>query len=227
VDSVTPRRLVALLLAATAPLGAQGVRARLVGRVPPAAVRAIDSIVLLASGDGLPTEPLIQKALEGGAKGAAPDQIVAAVGASANQLRVARALLELANDSRSPGAPEVTAVAAALARGVSPQEAERLTTALPGEPMGPALHAVADLVGHGFAERASVDLIVDAARQGLRGLRLLDVAAAAVQSLQRGRTPEAALATVRDDLPDIPLPPRPAPGTVSKARRPQPPSERP
>jgi hypothetical protein len=93
--------------------------------------------------------------------------------------------------------------------------------------MGPALHAVADLVGHGFAERASVDLIVEAARQGLRGLRLLDVAAAAVQSLQRGRTPENALATVRDDLPDIPLPPRPAPATVSKARRPQRPSERP
>jgi len=224
---VTPRRLVALLLAATAPLGAQGARERLVGRVPPAAVRAIDSIVLLARGDGLPTEPLIQKALEGGAKGAAPDQIIAAVGASANQLRVARALLELANDSHPPEAPEVTAVAAALARGVSPQEAERLTTALPGEPMGPALHAVADLVGHGFAERASVDLIVEAARQGLRGLRLLDVAAAAVQSLQRGRTPENALATVRDDLPDIPLPPRPAPATVSKARRPQRPSERP
>jgi hypothetical protein len=224
---VTPRRLMALLLAASTPLAAQGAEARLAGRVPPAAVHAIDSIVRVARGDGLPTEPLIQKALEGGAKGAAADDIVAAVGASANQLRVARALLELANAARPPEGSEVAAVAAALARGVSTQEAERLTSALPGEPMGPALHAVADLVGHGFAERASVDLMVAAARQGLRGLRLLDVAAAAVQLRQRGRSTEAALAVVRDDLPDIPFPPRPAPATVSKARRPQPRSDHP
>jgi hypothetical protein len=95
----------------------------------------------------------------------------------------------------------------------------RLTAALPGEPTGPALHAVADLVGHRFAEDSSVDLIVAAAQAGLRGLRFLDVAAAAVQDLQRGRTHAAALADVRGRLPDVPPPPRPAPAAVSRARR--------
>lgn len=224
---MTPRRLIAMALAASTPLAAQGVRARLAGRVPPIVLREVDSIVSLARADGLPTEPLIQKALEGGAKHASPDRIVAAVGAAANQLRVARALLELAVVSHPPEPAEVTAVAAALARGVPTDQAERLSAALPGEPTGPALHAVADLVGHGFDQDASVDLIVDAAHAGLRGLRLLDVAAAAVQAVQRGGTHAAALTQVRDDLPDIPPPPRPGPGAVSKARRPLPPGERP
>lgn len=224
---MTARRLAALVLATTTPLAGQGLRARLAGRVPPGALQAIDSIVMLAGKDGLPTEPLIQKALEGGAKGASRDRIVAAVGAEANQLRVARALLELETTTRPPEPSEVTAVAAALARGVPTAQAERLAAALPGEPPGPALHAVADLVGHGVDDDAAVTLIVEAAHAGLRGLRLLDVAAAVVKAMQRGRTPQAALREVRDDLPNIPLPPRPGAAALSKARRPQPPDERP
>ncbi len=115
----------------------------------------------------------------------------------------------------------------ALSRGVSPQLVESLTVALPGEPTGPSLHAVADLVGHGFTEDASVDLIVDAAHQGVRGLRLLDVAAAVVLELQRGQSRTLAVARVRDMLPNVPMPPRPAPATVSKARRLTLPAERP
>ena len=76
------------------------------------------------------------------------------------------------------------------------------------------------LVGHGFAEDAAVDLIVAAARVGLRGLRLLDVATAAVHELQRGATHGEALALVRRALPDVPSPPKPSPAQVNRARRP-------
>lgn len=213
------------LLAATS-LSAQAARARLVGRVPASTLPALDSIVLMADDEGLPTEPLIQKALEGVAKGAPPASIVSAVDASASQLRGALALLRRAGESQ-PAATEVTAVAAALSRGVSPDRVGNLTTALPGEPTGPALHAVADLVGHGFPEDSSVGLIVEAARHGLRGLRLLDVAAAAVLELQRGQSHGMALARVHDMLPDVPPPPRPAPATVSKAHRVSTPAQRP
>ena len=216
---MTPRRLLTLLLAAAAPLGGQGARSRLTGRVPPAALTALDSILHAASVAGLPTEPLIQKALEGGAKGAGPERIVHAVGAAADQLRNARTLLRQAGESQPADALELTAIAAALSRGISPQLVGRLTAALPGEPTGPALHAVADLIGHAFAEDSSVDLVVEAARQGLRGLRLLDVAAVAVLELQRGHARADALARVRHLLPDIPPPPRPTPAAVSKARR--------
>jgi len=214
-------------LVATAPLAGQEARARLAGRVPGAALPALDSIVLAAGDEGIPTEPLIQKALEGGAKGAPPERIVAAVSLSASQLRRARALLRSTSEGQPAGPAEVTAVAAALARGVSPQLVESLTAALSGEPTGPSLHAVADLIGHGFTEDAAVGLIVDAAHQGLRGLRLLDVAAAVVLELQRGRSRAMALARVQDMLPTVPAPPRLAPATVSKARRLPPPSEPP
>ena len=220
-------RLVLIGLFAVGALQGQEPRTRLAGRVPPAALSALDSIVLLADHEGIPTEPLIQKALEGGAKGAPPATIVAAVGESASQLRSALALLRQGGESQPSSAAEVTAVAAALARGVSPEQVGNLSAVLPGEPTGPALHAVADLVGHGFTEDSSVDLIVEAARQGLRGLRLLDVAAATVLELQRSQSRALAFARVRDMLPNVPPPPRPAPATVSKARRPTPPTQRP
>jgi hypothetical protein len=227
---MTAVRLIALLAGLAGPLAAQndGGRGgdRLVGHVPPATLPALDSIVEDAARAGLPTEPLIQKALEGGAKGVAPDRLVAAVGASAAQLRSASALLRSAGETRPNDPAEVTAVAVALSRGVSPQQVARLGSALPGEPTGPALHAVADLVGHGFAEDSSGDLVIAGAQLGLRGLRFLDVAAAAVQELQRGRSHAAALAHVRAVLPHVPAPPRPAPATVSRARRVQP-SQRP
>lgn len=224
---MTAGRLVACLLAAATPLVAQGSFARLAGRVPAPALKAIDSILVVARREGLPTEPLIEKAFEGGAKGVAPDKIVLAVGTSADQLRSARALLREAGETQPTDPAEVMAVAAALSRGLSPELVGQLTAVLPGEPTGPALHAVADLVGHRFDEDSSVDLIVAAAQAGLRGLRFLDVAAAAVQDLQRGQSHAAALAHVRSLLPNVPPPPRPAPATVSKARRLQPGSERP
>ncbi|PYO38098.1 MAG: hypothetical protein DMD29_14225 [Gemmatimonadetes bacterium] len=219
------RRVALFLLVIVAPLGAQSgrgsVRARLMGRVPEAAIAVVDSVVRVAEGERLPTEPLVQKALEGAAKHAAPGRIVQAVGAQAEQLRQARTLLERGGGT-PPTAIEITSVAAAMVRGLPPPLAGRIVTALPDEPPGPALHAVADLEGHGFAEDAAVDLIVAAARAGLRGLRLLDVATAAVHELQRGATHPAALATVRRALPDVPWPPKPSPAEVNRARRPRP-----
>src|SRR5439155_504265 len=69
------------------PLHAQSVRARLDGRIPSAAIPAVDSLIQFASQEGLPTEPLIQKALEGGAKHVAGPLIVAAVQLSLGQPR--------------------------------------------------------------------------------------------------------------------------------------------
>src|SRR5437879_12301775 len=73
------------------PLAAQSVRGRLEGRIPSAAIPAVDSLVQFASQEGRPTEPLIQKALEGGAKHATEPRIVAAVQVTLGQLRDAPA----------------------------------------------------------------------------------------------------------------------------------------
>src|SRR3989449_3475489 len=70
-------RLVLLVPALLAtPLAAQSVRDRLEGRVPAEAIATIDSLVQVAAQDSLPTEPLVQKALEGGAKHVAAPRVV-------------------------------------------------------------------------------------------------------------------------------------------------------
>jgi hypothetical protein len=200
--------------------GGDSARARLEGRIPPAAIAPVDSIVHAAVSERLPIEPLIRKALEGGAKRVPAETIVLAVRQSANLLRQARAML-LRGGATEPIRPaELEAVAAALGRGLPPPLVEKITAAMPDEPTGPALHAVADLVGHGFAQSSAVGLIVDAGRQGLRGVRLLDVAAAAVREVQRGQTRAQAIANVRRVLPEVPSPAAPTPAAVGRARRP-------
>jgi hypothetical protein len=200
------------------PLAAQGVRARLDGRVPAAAVPAIDSLVTQAVAETLPSEPLVQKALEGSAKGVPADRLVAGVRRGLGQLREARAILARASPGRAGSDGDVTAVAAGLARGLAPPLVERMLAALPAEPPGPILHAAADLVAHRFPPDSAADLLVTAEQQGLRGVRLLDVAAAASHELQRGggRTPGEALARVRAMLPNVPEAARPHPRTVTR-----------
>jgi hypothetical protein len=81
---------------------------RLVEHLPDAARMRIDSILDAARHAGLPTEPIVDRALEGAAKGAPPDLIVAAVTRLAGELRGVQ-LRRL-----RPGRP-LTVAAAALA----------------------------------------------------------------------------------------------------------------
>src|SRR2546428_673085 len=71
-----------------------------------------------------------------------------------------------------------------------------------------ALHAAADMVAHRFDPDSATELLVEAHSKGLRGVRLLDVSAAADHELQRrgGRTPAEALSHVRAMLPNVPAP---------------------
>jgi len=198
-----------VLVLVAAPLAAQnggGAASRLAGRVPPAALPAIDSLIAAAVAESLPSEPLVQKALEGSAKGVPIDRLVNGVRRSLLQLREARVLVgRVMPDQQAPEA-HVAAVSAALARGLAPAIVERLLTVAPNEPPGPVLHAAADLVAHRFNPDSAADLLVEAHNKGLHGMRLLDVAVAADHELQRagGRTHADALARVRALLPNVP-----------------------
>jgi len=209
-----------LLVCAALPLAAQSIRPRLEGRVPAEVIPVIDSIVQAAAADSLPTEPLVQKALEGGAKHVSGDRIVLAVRLRRDRLEAARALLVRAGDSTPVTPLKVTAVATALSRGVPGPTVERVVAGLPGEPHAAALQAVADLLAHKFDPDSSAQLILDAARLGVPHDRFLDVATAAIHEMQRGSTREDALARVRAGLPNLPPPARPAPKGVSDAKRP-------
>jgi hypothetical protein len=168
-------------------------------------------MIATAAAESLPTEPLVQKALEGSAKNIPANRLVNGVRRGLVQLRQARAIVTHAVPGQAPPEGHVAAVAAALARGLSGPIVERLLTVAPNEPPGPALHAVADLVAHHFDPDSAADLLVEAHNKGLRGVRLLDVAVAADHELQRpgGRTTSEALAHVRSILPNVPIPRRP------------------
>jgi len=211
--------LLVLALLAT-PLAAQSVRDRLEGRVPAEAIPAVDSLVQVAAQENLPTEPLVQKALEGGAKQVVALRVVAAVQVSLTQLRDARDLLVRAGDLPPVTPGEVTTVAWALRRGLPAVVVGRIVGALPRPPRAAAVHAVADLVAHRFDPDSGADLIIDAIHQGLHEARLLDVSTAAIQELQRGRSHAEALALVRQELPNVPAAPKPTRAAVVRARRP-------
>src|SRR2546430_16143188 len=85
-----------------APVAAQSAQARLEGRVPGAAIPVLDSLVERALAEGLPTEPLIQKALEGGAKQVTAPRTVAAVQASFGPTRGAAARARRPVDATPP-----------------------------------------------------------------------------------------------------------------------------
>jgi len=204
----------------TGPLAAQSVRVRLEGRVPAAAMAIVDSLVQQATQEDLPTEPLVQKALEGGAKHVSAGRIVAAVQLRLVQMRDARTLLVRAGHGPFTAA-EVMAVSGTLKRGVPGPVVERLVVALPNESRGSALHAEADLVAHGFDPDSSAGLLVEATRRSLRGGRLRDVAAAVLHELQRGHSRREALALVRLRRPNVPPAPKPPKASVAGARRPR------
>jgi hypothetical protein len=199
--------MLAALVPGTACAQGPGVT-KLAGRIPQEAVPAIDSLIAAAVAESLPTEPLVQKALEGSAKGIPAEGLVNGVRRALLQLREARVLVGRALPGKPQPEGHVAAVAAALARGLPPSIAGRMLTMAPDEPPAPALHAAADLVAHRFNPDSAADLLVAAHSMGLRGERLLDVASAADQELQRGggRTQSDALARVRAMLPNVPAP---------------------
>src|SRR5207302_1675183 len=123
-------------------------RSRLEARVPTGAVSTVDSLVQVAAREGLPTEPLVQKALEGGAKHVSAARIGAAAQEMLDQLRDARALLVRAGDAPPATAAEVTTIYAALKRGLPAPVVERIAAARPQEPRGSALPALAARAAH-------------------------------------------------------------------------------
>src|ERR1041385_8543204 len=75
---------------------------RLEGRVPAAALPAIDSIIATAVAESLPRDPLIQKPLEGSAKGFRAARLAGGVGGGLLQLRAARIIVAGAVPTQPP-----------------------------------------------------------------------------------------------------------------------------
>jgi hypothetical protein len=158
---VSPLRYLPLwvLLALPAPAWAQD--ARLSDRLDAATAAQVQQVVDSARRSGLPSEPLVQKALEGSTLGASGDRIVTAVRTLHGQLRRAReALGGEASDA------ELTAAAGALRAGLEPGALRRLQSLRGGRPLVVPIAVLTDLVAEGMPPAEATRSVLDLARDG-------------------------------------------------------------
>lgn len=134
---------------------------RLVQRLDSTTAVAVQAIVDSAHRAGLPTEPLVQKALEGSTLGASGPRIEAAVSALASQLGQARTALGNKADEA-----ELTAAAGAIRAGL-PSSALRSLQALRSDrPLVVPIAVLTDLVAEGVPPAQATQSVLDLAREG-------------------------------------------------------------
>lgn len=166
-------RTLALLLGSVALAGWTALTddQRLVGRLDARTREAVVAVVDAARRDGLPTEPIIDKALEGASKQASGAQIVAVVRSLVGDLKRAREAL-----GPTSSVKDVEAGAQALRAGISLRELERLRVARAASPVASALEVMTILTNDGvpadsIAPRVVSLVLAGASADQLYGLR--------------------------------------------------------
>jgi hypothetical protein len=181
---------------------------RLAARLDAATAAEVQRLVDDAAAHGLPSAPLVSKALEGAAKHASSERIVAAVRAQSTAMSEAR--VALGDSSR---AAEIVAGAGALLAGVPRDSLVRLRAVRPGRPLEVPLVVLADLVTRSVPAGAAAQAILTASRAYARDTDLLDLRRRIEGDIAAGVAPaEAAMLRTRDLRPPPPGAPHPAVG---------------
>ena len=172
----------------------QDVRSRLGARVPADVAVAVESAAARAAAQGLPVEPLIQKALEGAAKGVPAERVIAAVGVLLTRLAAASGALREGGVS-APDADAIEAGAFALTAGLSDGEVRDLARAsVP--PYNPAatLRIAGTLAALGVPSAQAAELVVANIRAGRSSAELASLPGSVQGQIARGATPAQAAA---------------------------------
>jgi hypothetical protein len=169
-------------------LAAQDVATRLNGRISPAVAQAVQGIVDDARARGLPVELLVQKALEGGAKGVPGDRVVAAVRVLAGRLDEARAALQ-EGGIRSPSPEAVESGVYALNAGLDARQVRDLGR-VSRDPYNPALtlRIAATLTALGVPARQGLELVEHMIQERRGPRELLDLPNEVREAMARGAT---------------------------------------
>jgi hypothetical protein len=154
--------VVTCLLAAPAALTAQGgSQSRLAGRLDAGTASAVSRVIDSASAAGVPSDPLIAKALEGASKHATGDRIVAAGRGLAADLASARQAL-----GGSASEADVVAGASALRAGASTAVLAEIRAARGNAPLLVPLATLADLIAQGIPVDRAAATVLGLARAG-------------------------------------------------------------
>lgn len=167
----------ALVLGLAAPLAAQdasslaeartqrgaelaAVDQRLGGRFPASVALRIHGIIDSATAEGLPAEPLVLRALEGGAKGVKADAIYVALGRLRASMRLAAQAIGL-----DAPASDLSTAAAALQTGLAPVRLVELRSARGAASLVVPLGAYLDLTARGAVPDRAWQRVIDLARR--------------------------------------------------------------
>ena len=189
---------VALALAAVSPaaLGAQSLTERLAGRVKPELATLVEALGTAAIARGLPADPLIQKAIEGSAKGIPIDRIASAVRTVVAQLDTAAGAMHVAG-MRDPDTTLVAAGGFAVTAGLSGRHVGAVVHAAEGHERADllaALRVAGTLTALGVPPKESVGLVSASLAAEQSPSELLALPARVQSEVSRGSTPSQAAA---------------------------------
>jgi hypothetical protein len=174
------------------------VRQRLQGRVPAQVQRVVERLARDATRKGLPVDPLVQKALEGGAKGVPAARVVAAVQALAGRLETSARAIRAAG-SPEPSAAAIEAGAFALSTGIEEGGVARIVRASRSvhAPEVP-LRVAGAMAALGVSGDQTVELLVRLIETDRPAADVLSLPGQVEAGVSRGMTPtEAAGAAAR------------------------------
>ena len=180
-----------------APLGVtaqQPVAGRLRGHVDASVIAAVSALADSAAARGLPIDPLVEKAIEGGAKAAPSERIVAAVQAVFARLGRAQQALQAATNQ--PTTPDVIAAGAfALSAGLQDSDVRNVARAC-GAHCSPAaaLRVAGTLAALGVPPAETVELVRETLRAGGHDRDVVALPVRVEAQMARGATPAQAAA---------------------------------
>ena len=155
------RSLSLLLFFMVSPAALAAQDQRLTERLDRATAMGVQTLVDSARAAGLPSEPLVQKALEGSTMGATPDRIHVAVDALFEQLVHARAAL-----GRDASEAELTAGAGALRAGLAAVSLRQLHELRSNTSLAVPIAVLTDLVAEGVSPDQATEAVLELARNG-------------------------------------------------------------
>lgn len=186
----------ALLTATFAPDGLsaqESARQRAEATLPPAVYENLNTLAAELAAQGIPDEPLFNKALEGMAKRVPPDRLLPAIRQYAGRLGDARGAL-------GPNADLALIVAGAdaLQRGVPREALRSLPSDRPRSPV--ALLVLAELLESGVPQDRALAIVRQAMEQRTRDARMLAITARVRRLIRDGVPPRDAVDRVRRAL---------------------------
>ena len=181
--------LVALVLASAPAAAAFAQGAVVLPIVEVKARRAVEREIASAAAKGLPTQPLVAKAMEGVAKQATGERIRVAVASLAKRLEQAQVLL-----APSPSIAELSSGADALAVGVPASMLKQIRAAWPAtQSVAMPLDVLTELVARGIPAKHALEQITALMRRGATAAQIAALGQSVQADVVAGLAPDAAL----------------------------------